>query len=953
MPAPKSVIERIQLFRDNYDDYTASNYTELRLRREFLDPFFEALGWDISNKAGFAEAYKDVIHEDSIRIAGANNAPDYAFRVGIARKFFVEAKAPASNLKDDDASALQLRRYGWSAKLPLSVLTNFREFAVYDCRFKPHRGDRASTARIIYHTLDEYDDRWDEIESIFSRTATLKGAFDRYAEDDNRKRGTAEVDQEFLADIESWREALARNFALRNPALTVRELNSAVQLTIDRIIFLRIAEDRGIEPPNRLQALVHGKDAYQRLGRLFLQADDRYNSGLFHFSKDDGSAESLDTLNLKLDDSVLRKILGGLYAPESPYEFSVLPANILGQVYEQFLGKVIRLTARSAVIDEKPEVKKAGGVYYTPLHIVQYIVENTLAPLVAGKSPLEIGGSAKRQETSSPLRILDPACGSGAFLIEAYQFMLDWYREQYIIQGIERHCRGKQAALYQSAGGDWRLTIAERRRILLSHIFGVDIDNRAVEVTKLALLLKVLEGESSDAIASQMSLFQVRALPDLGSNIRSGNSLVGTDALKDFFDDSLEPSEIDRNNPFDWKSNFSFMKDGECFDAIVGNPPYIDSEWMTKHWPHERRYCTENYPYAKGNWDIFCVFIGKSVDLLNANGRLSLVVPNKLMTASYAAATRRHLLKNGAISQIRDYAAIKVFPVAVYPIVFSFTKFSKARNTIYEKMSYRNGVVVADKELTVDLAKSNPSGEEWQFDVSEEEMFSGSHLVKLGKIATINDAATVAEAYTLAALLTDARKPAKRDLIFVNSGTIDPYVSQWGIRPTRYIRRAYQAPVLKYNNFKDYGAERIRQATSRKILVANMTKRLEAFYDHAGTVLAGKSVNVIQTEYDPYVLTAILNSDLMAGYYDRRFHGKKLAGGYLQVSPANLREIPVPKFVEAGTSKLFSELVCRLIDEKARALQARDQHGRTTTSRPIDNALAEINLAVRALYQPA
>jgi predicted type IV restriction endonuclease len=335
MSAPEALIERIQLFRDNYDDYTSPTYKEFRLRREFIDPFFEALGWDISNKAGFAEAYKDVIHEDSIKIAGGNKAPDYAFRVGITRKFFVEAKAPATTIKDDDTSAFQLRRYGWSAKLPLSILTNFRELAVYDCRFKPHKGDRASTARILYFTLEEYSSRWAEIEDIFSRTAILKGAFDRYVEDETKKRGTAEVDQEFLADIESWREALAKNFALRNSTLTVRELNSAVQLTIDRIIFLRIAEDRGIEPQARLQDLIRLKNTYAQLGRVFLQADDRYNSGLFHFSKDDGSSESLDTftLNLKLDDGVLQAILGTLYPPESPYEFSVIPANIFGQVY--------------------------------------------------------------------------------------------------------------------------------------------------------------------------------------------------------------------------------------------------------------------------------------------------------------------------------------------------------------------------------------------------------------------------------------------------------------------------------------------------------------------------------------------------------------------------------------------------------------------------------------------
>lgn len=399
----------------------------------------------------------------------------------------------------------------------MSILTDFEEFAIYDCRIKPEKTDKASVARVGYYTFEDYADKWEGIATIFSREAILRGSFDKYAEDNRRKKGTATVDDEFLKEIESWREALARNIALRNSGLSLRELNAAVQRTIDRIVFLRIAEDRGIEPYGRLQSLNTGKDVYQRLGQLFRQADDRYNSGLFHFKKGDGSAETLDTftLSLSIDDKVLKDIAKSLYYPDSPYEFSVLPADILGQVYEQFLGKVIRFEGKRAVIDEKPEVKKAGGVYYTPTYVVQHIVENTVGFHLVGKSPAQVAGSDRRIKDAAPLRILDPACGSGSFLIQAYQYLLDWYRDQYVRDGPEKHATGNDAKLYQAAKGDWRLTIAERRRILLSHIFGVDIDQQAVEVTKLSLLLKVLEGESGDAIARQMDIFSVRALPDL------------------------------------------------------------------------------------------------------------------------------------------------------------------------------------------------------------------------------------------------------------------------------------------------------------------------------------------------------------------------------------------------------------------------------------------------------
>ena len=463
MKAPAVINELIERFQENREQYRAAAYKEFRLRKEFVDPFFERLGWDLANKSGYAEAYKDVVHEDSINVDGASKAPDYSFRIGGTRKFFVETKAPSVGLKDNPDPAYQLRRYGWSAKLPLSILTNFAEFAVYDCRLKPDKLDSAAKGRVLYITFDEYLTRWSEIAGIFSKEAIAKGSFDKFAEDSAKKRGTAEVDVAFLAEIEGWREALAKNIALRNAGIGVRELNTAVQRTIDRIIFLRIAEDRGIEQYGRLREICRQKDVYVQLASLFRQADDRYNSGLFHFNPKDGLSETLDTftLTLLIEDRVLRDIIQGLYYPESPYEFRVLPADILGQVYEQFLGKVIRLFGRSAIVEEKPEVKKAGGVFYTPTFVVHYIVKQVLDPLLKGKTPAQIGGVDTRKRSAATLRILDPACGSGSFLIEAYRYLLDWYRDWYVADGPARHARGKYSRLYKAANGEWRLTIIE------------------------------------------------------------------------------------------------------------------------------------------------------------------------------------------------------------------------------------------------------------------------------------------------------------------------------------------------------------------------------------------------------------------------------------------------------------------------------------------------------------
>jgi predicted type IV restriction endonuclease len=297
----------VERFARNLDVYKRADYKETQVRIEFIDPFFEALGWDVRNVQGYAEQYKDVIHEDAIKVSGATRAPDYCFRIGGVRKFFLEAKKPSISVKGDVGPAYQLRRYAWSAKLPLSILTDFEEFSVYDCRQRPKPADKASAGRVMYLTFDQYLDRFDDIYSVFAKESVLRGSFDRYVQDTKRKRGTSEVDAEFLREIEGWRDALARNIALRNPAVSVPELNFAVQRTIDRIIFLRMCEDRGIEDYARLLALTSGPHIYERLGDLYRQADEKYNAGLFDFR-----ADTL-TKTLTIDDKVLKPILAGMY----------------------------------------------------------------------------------------------------------------------------------------------------------------------------------------------------------------------------------------------------------------------------------------------------------------------------------------------------------------------------------------------------------------------------------------------------------------------------------------------------------------------------------------------------------------------------------------------------------------------------------------------------------------
>ena len=648
MPAPPRLLELVARFRDQRDDYQRGHYNETQLRRDFLDPLFALLGWDVDNRAGYAESFSEVVHEDAVKVGGTTKAPDYSFRIGGRRLFFLEAKKPSIFIKEDVAPAYQLRRYAWSAGLQLSILSDFEEFAVYDGALKPDPKDKSSKSRVFYCSFEEYVDKWDDIAALFSKDAVLKGGIERFVKKLPGRRGTATVDTEFLAQIESWRELLARNIALRNEGLDVHALNHAVQGTIDRIVFLRICEGRGIEDEGRLLALVNGSAIYARLAKLFRDADDRYNSGLFHFRSEKGRAGEPDeyTLNLAIDDKPLKDIIRALYYPESPYEFSVLPADILGHVYEQFLGKVIRLTpGGQAKVEEKPEVKKAGGVYYTPTYIVEYIVRQTVGRLLEGKTPKQ----------ADKLRICDPACGSGSFLIGAYQYLLEWHLKWYVENEPEKHARGKSPKLRQTHDG-WRLTVAERKRILLNNIYGVDIDAQAVEVTKLSLLLKVLEGETSETLGlAQLKLFHQRALPDLDANILCGNSLIGSDFCDGRLD--LDEEERRRVNSFDWELGFPEVFKAGGFDAVIGNPPYVRQESIADF----KAYFAERYAAYSGAADLYVFFMERSLGLLNPGGLYGIIVSSSFMRASYGEPLRRTLRERAAVLELIDFGGQAVF----------------------------------------------------------------------------------------------------------------------------------------------------------------------------------------------------------------------------------------------------------------------------------------------------
>ena len=644
----RSEIERLcAYYQTNQRAFTTPGVKEAHVRQTLIDPLFEALGWDVRNQSRVAPQYREVITEDSLEIEGSQRAPDYTFRIGTTPRYYAEAKKCHLKIKNDFSPAFQLRTYGWTSKLPLSILTNFEEFSVYDCTKRPKQSDKPGTARILYLTFNQFVDNWRQIWDIYSREAVWSGAYGDFA-NSKRKRGTLEVDEEFLREIEGWREELAKNIALRNASISADDLNSAVQLTIDRIIFLRMAEDRKIEPDGQLLRLTERENIYERfIKNLCRKADDKYNSGLFHFRREEEVSEDPDriTPSLNIDDRIFRPIIRSLYYEfGSSYQFNVLPVEILGTVYERFLEKEIRLTAGHRVkIEKKPLRRKRHGVYYTPIYVVEYIVNNTVGMQIAGKSPAQLTGTRK----DTQFRVLDMACGSGSFLLGAYQCLLQHYLDWYVEHSPDKH---PKAILRHPRTQEWRLTIEEKKRILTTHIFGVDIDPQAVEVAKLSLMLKALEGEDDLSLIQQMELFHHRALPNLANNIKCGNSLISPDFfLRSFLHD---PEDIKRINPFDWKKAFPEAIKAGGFDCVIGNPPYIQLSMQQFRDERINTYLREIFSISAGRMNTFVYFLLQAHKLCRNNSRYAFIIPNTVLGQEYYHEIRTKILSNSHLEHV-------------------------------------------------------------------------------------------------------------------------------------------------------------------------------------------------------------------------------------------------------------------------------------------------------------
>ena len=938
--AMTQLTELTTLFERNKKQYT-SVYDEANTRTDFIDKFFELLGWDIRNEQGYSEQYREVVREDKVTICGKVKAPDYAFRIGGLRKFFVEAKKPSVNIKDELEPAFQVRRYGYTAKLPLCILTDFEEFAVYDTRIKPSSSDKPSAARIFYCTFDEYHKHFDFIFNTFSKEAILKGSFDTYIQENKNKKGTSEVDKELLKLIEGWRTDIAKNIALRNPSLDIYHLNTAVQKIIDRIIFLRIAEDKEMEEYGLLQKITESGTVYQKLQSVFDKANAKYNSGLF---------TPHDWLrSLTIDDAVLSSIINGLYYPECPYEFSILPVEILGNIYEQFLGKIITFrniggrvssdrtnTRHTAIIEEKPEVKKAGGVYYTPQYIVRYIVENTLGVKIKGQSP----------DAVAKLKVVDPACGSGSFLVEAYQQLLNYHLDYYSSEKVRKQAL-KNSLIYETGKSVYKLTIEEKQRILLNNIYGVDIDGQAVEVTKLSLYLKLLENEGRETQGQLFKFSDIKLLPSLDSNIKCGNSLVSSDYYHEKDLSLFDDEAMRKINTFDWDKEFPEVFAQGGFDCVIGNPPYVNISVF----PELHTYLQTTYSVIHTGYnDLMYYFMYRGIEFLKEDGLYGIITSNYFLGNEYAKKLRVFL--SDKITKIVNFRNAKIFSANVHTALIFAEKHTTNDIDIFTYSSDKApDSVIIENDYSYITMKRNTLGEVWVLADSKEQhiidkMKEGSIL--LGDIAIIEKGPGTGKNDVFVLKKEIAEKlNLEKELLRnnVKNGDIQRYV--FNDRGTVLIYTDNKTDIKKYPNiykylsahkkelslrnevlkgaYQWYRLERPRNKTvfdaKEKIIVPYRASFNRFAYDNQQYFNNSDSNAFIVKEEEPFLLKYILvllNSKLHNWFYG--FIGKP-KGNSREYFNKPLAEIPI-KAISLEDQAPLIKLADQMLETQRRLQQA-------------------------------
>ena len=629
--AREKIQQLIEKFRREQAAGVIGQYNESETKTGFIEPLLQALGWNTQdrNEVGLEE-----------KISGGR--VDYSLKIKGSPKIYIEAKPPRAKLTKPETIS-QAITYGYNkGSIQWVLLTDFQELRLFDVTIWPNKRNLEAGLRLDL-TLDRYLEKFDEV-WLLSKESVESGLLDRSLLSKKLDRLRCPVDKKILDDMKRWREILAKDIYKNHPDMTEAQLKDNVQRILDRIIFIRSCEDRGLTYGEKLQEMVLqrrddiGPAFMPTLKALFRRYDRDFDSELF----DEHPCE-----DLAIDFVVLKEIILETY---DPYLFGVIGVEVLGNIYEQYLGFVPRLTEKRVKYEPKPEVRKAGGIFYTPEYIVDYIVKNTVGRFLAEKKPKEIKG----------LRILDPACGSGSFLIRAFKELEEYY------QRLKKEAWEKRqnalAKVYEdqaqfsfdegSLENRRELNVFDKRKLVLDHLFGVDLDEQAVEVTRLSLMLKMLEGEHG--------IIPGRAvLPTLDHNIKCGNSLISGDVLKlqSFFEEDWI-----KTKEFDWKARFrKIVEEEKGFDIIIGNPPYVRIQTLPKD---HVGFFNENYASATGNYDIYTLFVERGLQLLKPGGILGFIIPHKFFQAAYGQGLRKLISEQKVLMEVVNFRDNQIFEEA-------------------------------------------------------------------------------------------------------------------------------------------------------------------------------------------------------------------------------------------------------------------------------------------------
>jgi len=702
---------------------------EAQVEQNFIRPLFRYLNWNTENE-GLSPAHYEfkvqVTNRKGLR-------PDYILNVDGRDVLVMDAKQVKYQMHDPRwlyqvySYAYSTQNSKPAEKIDFAILTDFQEFIVLDCTLFATKPEAVNNFRVIDWKYSDYVERFDELWELFERNHVMEdsrpnvvasrssakqppvdegiasgevvsirrteqergysttgagkdggkprpnGLWSRYLSPQKVKANRISPDKAFLAEMDDekdgWRVLLAKDMKKRNPAADGELITSAVQLLIDRLIFIKALSDREVDRDylSEIKARVTesglGADEagwFTSCKTIFEELNNFYNGSIF--------APRPELENVSVSNKAVQAVLTDLQPENSPYNFAVLPVEILGTIYERFLGRVVRTTEKQVKIEEKPEVRKAGGVYYTPQYIVDYIVGNTLGKLLdPDPSPNEehIRRGGLTPADVAKIKVLDPSCGSGSFLLGAYDYLIEWHKDYFARAGKEKRDR---ESFYRDESGQIRLTAKLKREILKNNIFGVDIDPQAVEVTRFSLSLKALEDLREGELTEERTLFHQTVLPDLSQNIKNGNSLIGSDYFG-----LLAPTvdELKEIKPFNWKTEFKDIMDNGGFDAVIGNPPYVRQETLGENF---KSYAQKSYSVYAGTADLYVYFIEQSHRLLGENGFFSFIVANKWMRANYGLPLRRWL-KQQQIEEITDFGDLPVFESATtYPCILRLSK---------------------------------------------------------------------------------------------------------------------------------------------------------------------------------------------------------------------------------------------------------------------------------------